>query len=163
MLPSAEVHIETMELHAVESSDSECENTDDEFERHAGHAAGSEDSTDEGDTGDEEDSGPFQAPNGVNFELAYGLSIAHTFSTGWEIGVLKGQETKNKGHKGEYIVKYPSEKAPYQLAQLGPREYGAGEYWVLLTIDKQIPYITVHAQKRTRGAAEGTCFGTFLR
>ena len=33
MLPSAEVHIETMELHAVESLDSECENTDDEFER----------------------------------------------------------------------------------------------------------------------------------
>ena len=100
MLPSAEVHIETMELHAVESSDSEYENTDGEFERHAGHAAGSEDSTDEGDTGDEEDSGPFQAPNGVtfyealppelsaNFALAYGLSIAHTFSTGWEIGVL---------------------------------------------------------------------------
>ena len=36
MLPSAEVHIETMELHAVESSDSGCENTDDEFEQHAG-------------------------------------------------------------------------------------------------------------------------------
>ena len=98
MLPSADVH----RIHgvacsgiAMESPDSECENTDDEFERHAGHAAGSEDSTDEGDTGDEEDSGPFQAPNGVtfyealppdfsaNFALAYGLSIAHTFSTGF--------------------------------------------------------------------------------
>ena len=146
MLPSAEVHIETMELHAVES-DSECENTDGEFERHAGHAEGSEDSTDEGDTGDEEDSGPFQAPNGVtfyealppdfsaNFALAYGLPTAHTLSTGWKIGVLKGEEKKNKGHKGEYIVQYPSEKRPY-WHNLDLREYGADKYWVLLTIDK---------------------------
>ena len=151
MLPSAEVDIETMELHAVESSDSECENTDDEFERHAGHAAGSEDSTDEGVTkgtqGTKKTVALFRPlmvllfyealpPElSANFALTYGLSIAHTFSTGWEIGVLKGQETKNKGHKGEYIVKYTSEKTPY-WHNLDPSEYGADKYWVLLTIDK---------------------------
>ena len=143
MLPSAEVHRNhgvACSGIAMESPDSECENTDDEFERHAGHAAGSEDSTDEGDTGDEEDSGPFQAPNGVtfyealppdfraNFAMAYGFSIAHTFSTGWEIGVLQGEEKKNKGHKGEYIVQYPSEKRPY-WHNLDPSEYGADKEW----------------------------------
>ena len=143
-MQAAEVHIESMELNAVECASSESENTDEEFER---HAAGSEDSTDEGDTEDEEDSGPFQAPNGVtfyealppdfraNFAMAYGFSIAHTFSTGWEIGVLKGEEKKNKGHKGEYIVQYPSEKRPY-WHNLDLSEYGADKYWVLLTIDK---------------------------
>ena len=128
----------------MECASSESENTDEEFER---HAAGSEDSTDEGDTGDEEDSGPFQAPNGVtfyealppdlsaNFALAYGLSIVHTFSTGWEIGILKGEEKRNKRPQREYIVKYPSEKRPY-WHNLDPSEYGADKYWVLLTIDK---------------------------
>ena len=44
-MQAAEVHIESMELNAVECASSESENTDEEFER---HAAGSEDSTDEG-------------------------------------------------------------------------------------------------------------------
>ena len=106
-----------MDLSAVECASSESENTDEEFERHAAGVR----KKDEGDTGDEEDSGPFQAPNGVtfyealppdfraNFAMAYGFSIAHTFSTGWEIGVLQGEEEKNKG---EYIVQYPSERGP---------------------------------------------------
>ena len=112
MLPSAEVHIETMELHAVESSDSECENTDDEFERHAGHAAGSEDSTDEGDTGDEEDSGPFQAPNGVTFyeALPPELSANLLWLMGCQLrirsarvgksGYLRDKRQKTKATKG---------------------------------------------------------------
>ena len=40
----------------------------------------------------------------ANFALAYGLQIAHMFSTCLEIGLLKGEEKRNKGHKGEYIV-----------------------------------------------------------
>ena len=104
-MQAVEVHIEPMEFNAMECASSESENTDEEFER---HAAGSEDSTAEGDTVDEEDSGPFQAPDGVtfyealppdfsaDFALAYGLSIAHTLSTGWEIGVHKGEEKKKQ-------------------------------------------------------------------
>ena len=69
----------------------------------------------------------------ANFAMAYGFSIAHTFSTGWEIGVLQGEERKNKGHKGEYIVQYPSEKRPY-WHNLDVSEYGADKYWILLTI-----------------------------
>ena len=39
-----------------------------------------------------------------DFSRAFGCKIAHTFTTGWEIGVLKGIENRKKEHKGEYIV-----------------------------------------------------------
>ena len=66
-----------------------------------------------------------------DFSRAFGSKIAHTFTTGLEIGVLKGIEKRKKEHKGEYIVKYPSEQKPY-WHNLSKGEYGADRYWVLL-------------------------------
>ena len=70
--------------------------------------------TDEGGTSDEEARlESFKAPQGVlfydvlpdkieeDFSLAYGSKIAHTFTTGWEIGVLQGIEKGRNTHKGE--------------------------------------------------------------
>ena len=50
-------------------------------------------------------------------------------------GYLREKRNETKGHKGEYIVKYPSEKRPY-WHNLDPSDHEAGKYWVLLTIDK---------------------------
>lgn len=127
-----------------DSDDSE-DNSDEDMEQEVVEPGASDASgTDEGSTSDEE--GPlvsFKAPEGISFydalppdieedfSRAFGCKIAHTFTTGWEIGVLKGIENRKKEHKGEYIVKYPSEQKPY-WHNLSKGEYGADKYWVLL-------------------------------
>ena len=133
---------EMQEAASTDSDDSE-DNSDDDMEREVvtvepGAADASD--TDEGSTSDEE--APlvsFKAPDGISFydalppdieedfSRAFGCKIAHTFTTGWEIGVLKGIEKRKKEHKGEYIVKYPSEQKPY-WHNLSKGEYGADKY-----------------------------------
>ena len=141
---------EMQEAASTDSDDSE-DNSDDDMERevvtverYVEPGAADASDTDEGSTSDEE--GPlvsFKAPEGISFydalppdieqdfSGAFGCKIAHTFTTGWEIGVLKGIEKRKKEHKGEYIVKYPSEQKPY-WHNLSKGEYGADKYWVLL-------------------------------
>ena len=65
-----------------------------------------------------------------DFSRAFGSKIAHTFTTGWEIGALIGIEKRKKEHKGEYIVRYPSEQKPY-WHNLSKGEYGVDRYWVM--------------------------------
>ena len=96
---------EMQEAASTDSDDSE-DNSDDDMEREVvtvepGAADASD--TDEGSTSDEE--GPlvsFKAPEGISFydalppdieqdfSRAFGCKIAHTFTTGWEIGALRG-------------------------------------------------------------------------
>jgi hypothetical protein len=134
---------EMQEAASTDSDDSE-DNSDEDMEQEVVDPGASESDTDEGSTSDEE--APlvsFNAPEGISFydvlpsdieedfSRAFGSKIAHTFTTGWEIGVLKGIEKRKKEHKGEYIVKYPSEQKPY-WHNLSKGEYGPDRYRVLL-------------------------------
>ena len=141
---------EIQEAASTDSDDSE-DNSDEDMEQEvvtevATVEPGASDAsdTDEGSTSDEE--APlvsFKAPDGISFydalppdieedfSRAFGCKIAHTFTTGWAIGVLRGIEKRKKEHEGEYIVKYPSEQKPY-WHNLSKGEYGPDKYWVLL-------------------------------
>ena len=133
-----------MQEAAITDSDDSEDNSDEDMEQEVVDPGASESDTDEGSTSDEE--APlvsFKAPEGISFydalppeieedfSRAFGSKIAHTFTTGWEIGVLKGIEKRKKEHKGEYTAKYPSEQKPY-WHNLSKGEYGVDRYWVLL-------------------------------
>ena len=140
----------TGEIQEAASADSDVseDNSDEDMEQEELRVRGSgcdeSSETDEGSTSDEEARlESFKAPAGVlfydalpvnieeDFSLAFGSRIAHTFTTGWEIGVLQGIEKGRNAHKGEYVVKYPSERKPY-WHNLSKGEYGADKYWVLI-------------------------------
>ena len=59
--------------------------------------------------------------------------LAHYFTTGWEIGRIKGRETARGEHLDQFFVKYKTER-DYLYHDLDATEYGtsAGKHWVLL-------------------------------
>jgi hypothetical protein len=77
------------------------------------------------------------------FESSYvdeplvGREIAHTFTTGWEIGTVKGIEKdsgttgRHKSKAGQYIVKYKTERYPL-WHELNTAQYGPNSVWVLI-------------------------------
>ena len=84
--------------------------------------------------------GDFEPPDGISFESSYvdeslvGREIAHTFTTGWEIGIVKGIEKDSGRHKskaGQYIVKYTTERYPI-WHELNKAQYGPASVWVLI-------------------------------
>jgi hypothetical protein len=94
------------------------------------------------ESSEEEDpeTGDFEPPDGISFESAYvdeslvGREIAHTFTTGWEIGMVKGIEKDSGRHKskaGQYIVKYKTERYPI-WHELNKAQYGPDSVWVLI-------------------------------
>ena len=79
-------------------------------------------------------------PHGILFEPEYvdvslvNREIAHMFTTGWEIGVIKGIEKDTGRHKakaGQYIVKYKTERYPI-WHELNEAQYGASSVWVII-------------------------------
>ena len=94
------------------------------------------------ESSEEEDpeTGDFEPPDGISFESSYvdeslvGREIAHTFTTGWEIGIVKGIEKDSGRHKskaGQYIVKYNTERYPI-WHELNKAQYGPDSVWVLI-------------------------------
>lgn len=59
--------------------------------------------------------------------------LAHFFTTGWEIGWIKGREASQGEHFGQFFVKYKTER-DYLYHDLNSADYGtsAGKLWVLL-------------------------------
>ena len=81
----------------------------------------SDDSSESSEGEVDPETGDFEPPDGILFESSYvdeplvGREIAHTFTTGWEIGTVKGIEKDSVRHKskaGQYIVKYKTERYP---------------------------------------------------
>jgi len=54
--------------------------------------------------------------------------MAHKFSTGWAVGVVKTVE-KKKSVAGQFAVKYKQ--------KLNREDYGVHKYWVLLAVLKE--------------------------
>ena len=74
-------------------------------------------------------------PAVVNIKTLKGRLIAHKFSTGWAVGVVKSVE-KKKSVAGQFAVKYRSET--YSCTQkLNREDYGVDKYWVLLAVVKE--------------------------
>lgn len=100
------------------------------------------DDDDDAEEGDDEHI-PFECPDGVcvyetvpewvdNVAQMKKTRVAHYFSTGWEIGQIKGKEGKSTDvHFGQFYVKYKTEK-DYLYHELNEYQYGADKLWVLL-------------------------------
>jgi hypothetical protein len=71
----------------------------------------------------------------VNIRTLKGQFIAHTFSTGWTVEMVKSVE-KKKSVAGQFAVKYKSET--YDRTQkLSREDYGVDKSWVLLAVVKE--------------------------
>ncbi len=72
----------------------------------------------------------------VNIKTLKGRFIAHNFSTGWAMGVVRSVE-KTKSVVGQFTVKYKSE-AYCWTKKLNREDYGVDKYWgVLLAVGKE--------------------------
>jgi hypothetical protein len=65
----------------------------------------------------------------VNIKALKGLFIAHKFSTGWAVGVVKSVEKKESA-AGQFAVKYKSEKYCW-TKKLSRDDYGVDKYFLL--------------------------------
>ena len=73
-------------------------------------------------------------PAVVNIKTLKGRFIAHKFSTGWAVGVVKSVEKKDsESVAGQFAVKYKSETYCW-TKQLIKQDYGFVKYWVLLAV-----------------------------
>ena len=116
---------------------------DEEADKDDVSEADKEDETSDEDEDDEEEHMLFQCPDGVSMhetmpawvdDVAHmkKTRIAHYFTTGWEIGQIKGKEGKSSSdHFGEFYVKYKTE-TEYLYHELNEDQYGASKLWVLL-------------------------------
>ena len=69
-------------------------------------------------------------PESVDKKTLKGRFIAHKFSTGWPVGVVKSVQKKNSV-AGHFAVKYKS--ATYYCTQkLNKEDYGVDKYFLLL-------------------------------
>jgi hypothetical protein len=74
-------------------------------------------------------------PAVVNITTLKGRFIAHKFSTGWDVGVVKSVK-KKKSVAGQFAVKYKSETYSW-TQKLNKEDYGVAKYWVLLAVVKE--------------------------
>ena len=74
-------------------------------------------------------------PAVLNIKTLKGRFIAHKFSTGWAVGVVKSVE-KKKSVAGQFAVKYKSETYCW-TQKLNREDYGVDKYWVLLAVVKE--------------------------
>ena len=68
----------------------------------------------------------------VNIETLKGQLIAHKFSPGWMVGVVKNVE-KKKSVAGQFAVKCKSEKFCW-TEKLSKEDYGVDKYWCFLLL-----------------------------
>ena len=74
-------------------------------------------------------------PAVFNIKAVKGGFIAHKFSTGWTVGVVKSVE-QTKSVAGKFSVKYKSETYCWTKT-LNKENYGVDKYWVLLDVVKE--------------------------
>ena len=73
--------------------------------------------------------------NGPNIRTPKAGFIAHKFSTGWAVGVVKSVE-KEKSVAGQFAVKYKPETCCW-TKNLNTKDHGIDKYWVLLAVVKE--------------------------
>ena len=73
-------------------------------------------------------------PAAVNIKTLNGRFVAHKFSTGWSVGVMKSVE-KKESVAGQFAVKYTSGTYCW-TKKLKKEDYGVDKYWVLLAVVK---------------------------
>ena len=136
--PDADPDLEPKPHAGVPESDCEPGSEEEEEADEEEMCAGSESDSSTDDSDDEP--GDFPPPHGILFEPEYvdvslvNREIAHMFTTGWEIGVIKGIEKDTGRHKakaGQYIVKYKTERYPI-WHELNEAQYGASSVWVII-------------------------------
>jgi hypothetical protein len=75
------------------------------------------------------------APAVVHIKTLKGRFIAHKFSTGWAVGVVKSVE-KKKSVAGQFAVKYKLETYCW-TQKLNKEDCRVDKYWVLLPVVKE--------------------------
>jgi hypothetical protein len=73
----------------------------------------------------------------VNIQTVKGLFIAHTFCTGWSVGVVKsGKAAECLWPVYSHVVSI-SQKRITGLKKLNKEDYGVDKYWTLLAVVKE--------------------------
>ena len=73
-------------------------------------------------------------PAAVVIKTLNGRFVAHKFSTGWSVGVMKSVD-KKESVADQFAVKYTSGTYCW-TKKLKKEDYGVDKYWVLLAVVK---------------------------